>query len=135
MKNAKKDYTPQIAYIHGRIEAQLEGFAASLGVPPVELTRRVGELLAGSMAGRESLGSSDFLSDLRRESTRLSKSLAAQAVASDSYIRSAYNKKVHRTRVRKPATKKAIAARTRGLKRYWREQRRLKRELLRRKAA
>lgn len=36
-----------IAYIHGRIERELEAFAGSLALPAVELTQRVGALLLG----------------------------------------------------------------------------------------
>ena len=35
-------------YLHGRLERELEAYAASISVPPVELIARVGGLLSGS---------------------------------------------------------------------------------------
>jgi hypothetical protein len=56
----------QVAYIHGRIEAQLEAFANSLNIPAAQLTSRVGALLLGSQ-GREDMGPARRVSKLRRE--------------------------------------------------------------------
>jgi hypothetical protein len=50
----------RIAYIHGRVERELEAFAASLNVSPMELTHRVGYLLCGLGEGSE-----DPLPDVR----------------------------------------------------------------------
>jgi hypothetical protein len=41
----------RIAYIHGRIERELEAFAATLALPPLALTARVGALLLGVEPG------------------------------------------------------------------------------------
>lgn len=40
-----------IAYIHGRIEAQIESLAVSIGLPAAELTYRVGTLLCAKASG------------------------------------------------------------------------------------
>lgn len=58
-----------IAYICGRIEAQLEGFAQSLGLPPAQLTTRVATLLL-SMSGGLILGPKDRVSDMPRKTTK-----------------------------------------------------------------
>jgi hypothetical protein len=43
----------QVAYLHGRIEAEIERFASSMGISPLELTERLVELLLppGKRAG------------------------------------------------------------------------------------
>jgi hypothetical protein len=63
-KHEVENFEIQIAYIHGRIEAQIEGFAASLGVSAAELAGRLGELLLGAQGG-ERLGVDDRLPKLR----------------------------------------------------------------------
>lgn len=56
----------QIAYIHGRIESQLEGFASSLDLPARELTQRVGALLIGLPSG-EPMGFTQRVRDVRSD--------------------------------------------------------------------
>ena len=46
-----KSFEIQLAYIHGRIESQLEAFAASLGIAPKELAVRLAGLLLGQEGG------------------------------------------------------------------------------------
>ena len=45
--NPSQAYESQIAYIYGRVEAQLEVYSAQLGVPFAVLTRGISELLRG----------------------------------------------------------------------------------------
>lgn len=65
------------AYLHGRIEAQLEAFAASLNIPSYELTNRVATLLLVSPQGRVE----DPMPDMRRETTKARNSIRKVAVA------------------------------------------------------
>lgn len=60
------DNAAQIAYIHGRIESQLEGFASSLNLPARELTQRVGALLIGLPSG-EPMGFTQRVRDVRSD--------------------------------------------------------------------
>jgi hypothetical protein len=64
----------QIAYIHGRIEAQLESFAQSLNIPSSQLASRVGALLLGAQGG-EIVGPARGVSKLRREAAAGSSSV------------------------------------------------------------
>jgi hypothetical protein len=57
-----------LAYIHGRLEAQVEIFATALGVPTIELAERMGSLLSSPARGSV-LGSLDPLPNLRRGAT------------------------------------------------------------------
>lgn len=50
--NAKSRIEIGIAYIHGRIEAQIEAFAFGIGVPSASLAARVGALLLGNQNGK-----------------------------------------------------------------------------------
>lgn len=50
----------RIAYIHGRLEYQIEAFADSLNVPRLELTQRLGAIFLGVGEGY-----ADYLSDLQ----------------------------------------------------------------------
>jgi hypothetical protein len=43
----EQELRERTAYIHGRIERELEAFASSLAIPAMELTQRVGRLLLG----------------------------------------------------------------------------------------
>jgi hypothetical protein len=49
----EQEIRERVAYIHGRIERELEAFAHSLAIPAVELTYRVGALLLGDGEGRQ----------------------------------------------------------------------------------
>lgn len=71
MKHAyqQSSFENSIAYLHGRIEAQLEAFAGSLGVPPSELTSRVAALLLALPSG-SLLRTEDNMPSLRRKTTR-----------------------------------------------------------------
>lgn len=68
------------AYIHGRVEAQLEGFAASLGIPTRQLTERVGQLLIGT-EGRSALGLQPSVRHMRREAPEAHQGTREVAVA------------------------------------------------------
>lgn len=59
-----------IAYIHGRVEAQLEGFAASLGILPFELTSRVASLLLFGSGGEISRNQ-DHLPKMRGKASKI----------------------------------------------------------------
>lgn len=43
---------PQIAYVYGRIESQLEVYAAQLEIPFPQLAKRISELLSGKALGK-----------------------------------------------------------------------------------
>jgi hypothetical protein len=73
-----------VAYIHGRIEAQLEGFAASLGLPARQLTVRVAALLLGPESGGL-LGSENRVSSLPGASATADKATRTMAVAKRPY--------------------------------------------------
>jgi hypothetical protein len=67
-----------LAYLHGRLEAQIEAFATALGIPAIELTARMWHVLS-SPPGRTILGSIDRMPDLRNppaQGTALSRPLA-----------------------------------------------------------
>jgi hypothetical protein len=57
-----------LAYIHGRLEAQIEIFATALGVPTIELAERMGSLLSSPARGTV-LGSLDPLPNVRCRSS------------------------------------------------------------------
>lgn len=59
----------QIAYIYGRLEAQIEAFANSSGVSFRELAGRLATLLLGATSGKV-LGTSDRVSQVPREAQR-----------------------------------------------------------------
>ena len=65
----------QIAYLHGRIEHELEGFASSLGVDLKEVSTRVGAALVSS-AGGQSVRGPDSLPIVRRKTTKAHKAVA-----------------------------------------------------------
>lgn len=49
--NGRIDIDSVIAYIHGRIEKEIESFAASIGIPSVTLAARVAALLSPEREG------------------------------------------------------------------------------------
>lgn len=51
--NSGRNFENAIAYLHGRIEKEIEGFAQSLGVPTEILTSRLADLLRASGARGE----------------------------------------------------------------------------------
>lgn len=73
-----------IAYIHGRIEAQIENFAFAIGIPARELAERVGALLLSPPGGKV-LGTKNSVSSLLGPSPIKRKSPRKMAVASDSH--------------------------------------------------
>jgi hypothetical protein len=79
-KHEVENLAVPIAYIHGRLEAQIEGFAASLDVSAGELAERLGELLL-SGSGREGLGADDRLPKLRRKAGAGGKGVESVEVA------------------------------------------------------
>lgn len=91
-RNEEENIAVQIAYIHGRIEAQLESFAQSLNIPASQLTSRVGALLLGSQGG-EIVGSSRGVSKLRRETSAGDSSVEPLEVASSTRSRASNRKK------------------------------------------
>lgn len=78
--NHEDEFSAQIAYIHGRIEAQIEAFANACGLPARQLASRVGELLL-SAPGREVLGPEDRVPELPRKAGKRRKAVAAVEVA------------------------------------------------------
>jgi hypothetical protein len=65
------------AYLHGRIEAQLEIYATSMGVPSFELTNRVAALLlTGSQGSTE-----NSMPDMRGEATETRQALRKMEMA------------------------------------------------------
>lgn len=66
----RRNYESQIAYIHGRIEHEIEGFANSLGIPTLVLTERLAELLHARRSGVE-----DSMPGLREISSKRSEKL------------------------------------------------------------
>jgi hypothetical protein len=129
----------RVAYIHGRIERELEAFAGSLAIPAVELTARVGALLLG--AGE---WASDRLPALPQgsplEAGAGSVAVATLEGASESHGRgsrrgSAKKRRANKTAPDQVKTKKAkkwTAAQTKKfsatMKRIWREKRRAAKE-------
>lgn len=76
-----KNFEVSIAYIHGRLEAQIEAFAQSLGIPARFLTNRLGTLLLVPEGG-EVLRVADHLPVVRRKTAKRSKAVAKVAVVS-----------------------------------------------------
>jgi hypothetical protein len=68
-----------VAYIHGRIEAQLEAFAQSLDIPAWELAGRVGALLLGAESWSV-LGTEDRVPSVSGSATERSKTARKVAV-------------------------------------------------------
>jgi hypothetical protein len=64
-QHATNDVEDSIAYIFGRIEIQIEGFALRMGIPAAELAGRVGALLSAPPLG-QILGSGDHLPYLQQ---------------------------------------------------------------------
>jgi hypothetical protein len=67
----EQELRERIAYIHGRVERELEAFANSLAIPAVELTQRLGRLLLGEGSGFE-----DSLPHVRLETRSQSQRVA-----------------------------------------------------------
>ena len=68
-----------IAYIHGRIEAQLEAYAFGIGIPASELAARLGTLLLGTESGPV-LGTHDRVPKLPSPPAARSKAVAKVAL-------------------------------------------------------
>ena len=68
-----------IAYIHGRIEAQIDAFAGSLEIPPAYLASRLGSLLLGQEDG-EVVGTEHHLPVMPRKTVAGGKTVAKVAV-------------------------------------------------------
>jgi len=81
--NENESLAVQIAYIHGRIEAQLEAFAQSLGLPTADLTGRMGSLLLYPQGG-EIVGLARGVPKLRSKTAAGSKAVEPMAVVSGS---------------------------------------------------
>src|SRR6185312_8614684 len=69
-----------VAYIHGRVEAQIEGFSNNLGIPTSELTTRVATLLLGM----PSRSLEDRMSKVPRKTSKAYKTMGSVEVASGS---------------------------------------------------
>jgi hypothetical protein len=96
-----------LAYIHGRLEAQIEIFATALGVPTVELAQRMGSLLSPPARG-PLLGTDHRMPDLRQASTQGNRVSRPLALAGRTHGRSARQSSSH-----------ARSVKTAGPKNYW----------------
>jgi hypothetical protein len=99
----------QIAYLHGRLEVQIESAANSIGIPFHELAGRLGSLLLTS-SGRQVLGAPDNMPTLRGETTGDRTTVAKVAVARRPYRRTQKVKKLNWWFKRTPEQQKAITA-------------------------
>lgn len=79
MKRRNEIDSAQIAYIHGRIEAEIEGFAKALNISMGQLAYKVASLLL-SQTNREILGTESNMSQMRRNSAKRSKTVAKVAL-------------------------------------------------------
>lgn len=97
--NRGKNLENAIAYIHGRLVAELENFANSLQITSQELTTRLGTLLLA-----EGQGTFDSLPTLRGKTTQDGQTVESVALSS----------RPHRRAQKRPRGSKA-----KGPKRYW----------------
>lgn len=100
------------AYICGRIEAQLEGYADSAQIPRRVLTGNVGAFLL-SASGRKQMGVTDTMPPLPRTSTNGDKTTSTMEMAKRPYSRAS---KLHWTQT--PEGKEKMRQR---MKKYWKE--------------
>lgn len=90
MKHGSKALDVSIAYIHGRLEAEVESFASSLGITSQELTRRVGILLLG-----QGVGSGNSVPTVRVQTTTDSETVEQMARRSSASKRRAQKHPTH----------------------------------------
>lgn len=96
----KRNYETQIAYIHGRIEAQLDAFAHSLNLPAAELAYRVGALLLAAQGG-ESLGPNHNLSFVRNATAQRHQAVEPLALAGSTHSKASHGPKTYWSKMTK----------------------------------
>lgn len=87
------------AYIHGRIEAQIEAFAETLNIPKSQLTNRLGTLLLSNPQPRDE----NSMRILRRKTAKTHKPV--RKVAVDSNARKNSTRKTASRKVGRPKKK------------------------------
>lgn len=96
MRKSSYETDIKVAYIHGRIEAQIEAFADSAGIPAPELASRVGSLLCGAASG-EVLGTEHRVPALPGQTAKGSKAVAKVALDGGTHRKPQKSRKVKKT--------------------------------------
>jgi hypothetical protein len=102
-----RDEEKALAYLHGRLEAQLEAFATSWGIPITELTARLATLLL-TTASRRELGANDTVSTLLRATAEGNPTVESMAMDGNSH-RIARGKRAQ-SAIKKPSKMRAYWA-------------------------
>jgi len=116
------EYEKAIAYLHGRISAEIEYFCKSLQLPEQDITIRLGTLFFGLSSGEE-LRTENNLSLLRSKTTKRGEKLRSMEMANDSYNKTQKRKSPIKrktdwwTRYTKAELKKEMARRSKMRKR------------------
>jgi hypothetical protein len=106
-----ENLTVQLAYIHGRIEAQLEAYAQSLGLPAAQLTSRMGTLLLGTQNG-EVMGPARGVPKLRSEAAKGGEAMEPMAVAGSPRRRASGSSKAYWAKMTPEQRSKEMQRRT-----------------------